>query len=61
LLLLLAPIGSFLKYPFNFPFWLTFYDVRWWFQKIGAVLVSLMIRYEKRCMEDIIYLPMGGQ
>jgi hypothetical protein len=55
-----APIGSFLEYPFNFPFQFTFYDVRWWFQKIGAMLLGFTIRHEKRGMEDIVYLPMGG-
>jgi hypothetical protein len=61
LLLLPVPIGSFSEYPFNFPFWLTFYDVRWWFQEIGAVLLGFMIRCEKGGMEDIMYLPMRGQ
>jgi hypothetical protein len=61
LLLLPVPIGSFSEYPFNFSFWFTFYDVRWWFQEIGAMLVSFMIRHEKRGIEDIVYLPMGRQ
>jgi hypothetical protein len=61
LLLFPAPVGPFSEYPFNFPFWFTFYDVRWWFQKIGAVLLGFMIRHEKRSVEDIVYLPMGGQ
>jgi hypothetical protein len=61
LLLFPAPVGSFSEYPFNFPFWLTFYDIRWWFQEVGAMLEGLAIRCEKRCMEDIVYLPMGGQ
>jgi hypothetical protein len=61
LLLFPVPIGSFLEYPFDFPFWFTFYDVRWWFQEIGARLVGLAIRHKKGCVEDIVYLPMGGQ
>jgi hypothetical protein len=55
------PIGSFLEYPFNFPFWFTFYDIRWWFQEVGTMLVSFVIRHEKRGVEDIVYLLMGGQ
>jgi hypothetical protein len=61
LLLLSAPIGSFSEYPFNFPFWFFCYDVRWWFQEVRAMLVGFTIRCEKRCMEDIVYLPMGRQ
>jgi hypothetical protein len=61
LLLLPVPIGSFLEYPFDFLFWFTFYDVRWWFQEIGTMLVSFVIRREKRGVKDIVYLPMGGQ
>jgi hypothetical protein len=61
LLLLPVPIGSFSEYPFNFLFWLTFYDVGWWFQKIGAVLLGFTIRCEKGGMENIVYLPMGRQ
>jgi len=61
LLLLPAPIGSFLEYPFNFPFWFTFYDVRWWFQEVRAVLLGFTIRREKRSVENIVYLPMRWQ
>jgi hypothetical protein len=61
LLLFPAPIGSFLEYSFDFPFWLTFYDVRWRFQEVRAVLLGFAIRCEKGGVEDIVYLPMGGQ
>jgi hypothetical protein len=61
LLLFPAPIGSFSEYLFNFPFRFTFYDVRWQFQEVRAMLLGFTIRREKRSVEDIVYLPMGGQ
>jgi hypothetical protein len=61
LLLFPAPIGSFSEYPFNFPFWFTFYDVRWRFQEVRAMLLGFTIRHEKGGVEDIVYLPMRGQ
>jgi len=61
LLLFPAPIGSFSEYLFNFPFRFTFYDVRWRFQEVRAMLLGFAIRREKGGMEDIVYLPMGGQ
>jgi hypothetical protein len=30
LLLSSSAEGAFFEYPFNFPFWFAFYDVRWW-------------------------------
>jgi len=30
LLLSSSAEGAFFEYPFNFPFWFTFYDVWWW-------------------------------
>jgi hypothetical protein len=60
LLLFPAPISSFSEYPFYFPFWFTFYDVRWWFHEVRAMLLGFAIRREKRGVEDVVYLPMEG-
>jgi hypothetical protein len=60
LLLFPAPKGSFFDDLFDFPFWFTFYDIRWWFQEIGTVLVSLSVGRKKGGMEDIVYLPIRG-
>jgi hypothetical protein len=43
---------------FHFPFWFSFYDVWWWFDEVGSVLVGLLIMCEERCVEDVVYLPM---
>jgi hypothetical protein len=44
-----------------FPFRFAFYNVWWWFDKIGSVLIGLLITCEERCMEDVMYLPMRGE
>jgi len=43
--LFLLPVtkGPFLEDLLHFPFWFTFYDVRWWFDKVGAVYVGFFI------------------
>ena len=43
LLLLPLPKVSFLDDLINFPFWLTFYDLWWWFQEVGSVLFGFLV------------------
>jgi hypothetical protein len=46
---------------FHFPFWFAFNDVWWWFDKIGSMLIGLLITCEEQCVEDVVYLPMGWE
>lgn len=57
LLLFPSSKGAFLEYPFDFPFWFSFHDVWWRFQEIGTMLFRLLIRSEKRSVEDVMDLP----
>jgi hypothetical protein len=45
----------------HFPFRFAFDDVWWWFNKVGSVLISLLIMCEERRVEDVVYLPMGWE
>ena len=47
-------------YLFHFPFFFSFNDIRWWFDKIWTVLIGFLIRSEEIGMEYIVYFP-GGQ
>jgi len=48
-------------YLFYFPFFFAFNDIRWWFNKIGTVLIGFFVRYKKGGMEYIIYFPGGWE
>jgi len=60
LFLLPPPIGTFFDYLFDFPFFFAFNNVRWWFDKIGTVLIGFFVRRKKGGVEYIVYFP-GGQ
>ena len=60
LFLLPPPICVRFDYLFYFPFFFTFDDIRWWFDKIGAVLISFFVRRKEGGVEYIVYFP-GGQ
>ncbi len=42
----------------HLPLWFAFYDVWGWFVVIRSMLFHLLIWSEKRCMEDIMDLPL---
>ena len=61
LFLLPLPICACFDYLFYFPFFFAFNDIRWWLDKIGAVLIGFFVRYKKGGMEYVMYFPGGWE
>jgi len=55
------PICARFDYLFYFPFFFAFNDIRWWFDKIGAVLIGFFIRHKKEGVEYVMYFPGGWE
>ena len=61
LFLLPLPISAFFDYLLDFPFFLAFNNVRWWFDEIWAMLFCFLVGHKKGGMEYIIYFPGGWE
>jgi len=61
-LFLLPPsVSAFFDYLFYFPLFFAFDDIRWWFDKIGAVLIGFFVGRKKGGVEYVVYFPSGWE